>query len=126
MQNCLSFILQTSISLILSLYVPILFPIKFDIVMSRWSIVHTEGSQVMIPPPPPQKKNVFLSLKIEFVFANNADPDEMPHIAAFHLGKCCTLRHVIWVFTAVKLPVLGLLVFKGLSPFFQSFSSSMS
>ena len=30
------------------------------------------------------KKNVFLSLKIDFVLANSADPDEMPHDAAFH------------------------------------------
>ena len=29
---------------------------------------------------------MFLSLKIDFVLANNADPDEIPHYAAFHLG----------------------------------------
>ena len=29
---------------------------------------------------------VFLSLKIELVLANSADPDEMLHNAAFHLG----------------------------------------
>ena len=36
----------------------------------------------------PLKTNltVFLSLKIDFVLANNTDPDEMPHDAAFHLG----------------------------------------
>ena len=28
----------------------------------------------------------FLSLKIDFVFANSADPDEMPNYAEFHLG----------------------------------------
>ena len=32
---------------------------------------------------------VFLSLKIFLVLANSADPDEMPHHAAFHLGFHC-------------------------------------
>ena len=31
-------------------------------------------------------KNVFLFLNMDFVFANSADPDEMQHYAAFHLG----------------------------------------
>ena len=39
-------------------------------------IVYIEGSQVTI------SKNVFYSMKIEFVLANNADPDEMPPQAA--------------------------------------------
>ena len=33
-----------------------------------------------------QKNIVFLSLKIDFDLANSADPDEMPHYVAFHLG----------------------------------------
>ena len=32
---------------------------------------------------------VILSLKVDFVFANSADPDEMPHPVAFHLGLHC-------------------------------------
>ena len=32
------------------------------------------------------EKIVLLSLKIEYVLANSADPDEMPPYAAFHLG----------------------------------------
>ena len=32
---------------------------------------------------------VFLSLKINYVSANNADQDEMLHYAAFHLGLHC-------------------------------------
>ena len=36
-----------------------------------------------------QKNNAFLFLKIYFVVANSADPDEMPHHAAFHLGLHC-------------------------------------
>ena len=30
-----------------------------------------------------------LSLKVEIVSKNSAHPDEMPHIAAFHLGLHC-------------------------------------
>ena len=40
-----------------------------------WSIVFIERSQVII-----YNKIVFLSLKIIFVLANSADPDEMPHL----------------------------------------------
>ena len=32
---------------------------------------------------------VLQSLKIVFIIANSADPDEMPPIAAFHLGFHC-------------------------------------
>ena len=31
----------------------------------------------------------FLSLKIDFVLTNSADPDEMPPFAAFYLGLRC-------------------------------------
>ena len=61
-------------------FVPMEFPIKFDTFKSGWSIVYIEGSQVII---------VFLSLKIDFVLANSADPDEMPQFVAFHLGLHC-------------------------------------
>ena len=43
-----------------------------------------------------QKNIVFLSLKMDLVVANNADPDEMLHYAAFHLGLPVTgkgMRH---------------------------------
>ena len=43
----------------LTLYVPMEFPIKFDI-KSGWSIVYIEGSQVI------KQKNILLSLKIYF------------------------------------------------------------
>ena len=36
---------------------------------------------------------IFLSLKIDFVLANNAYPDEMPHNAAFHLGLHCLPKY---------------------------------
>ena len=35
----------------------------------------------------------FLSLKIDFVLANSADPDEMPHYVAFHLGLHCLSKY---------------------------------
>ena len=53
-------------------------PIKFDTVKSGWSIVYIEGSQIII-----SKYIVCLSLKIDFISAKSADPDEMPHDAAF-------------------------------------------
>ena len=31
----------------------------------------------------------FLSVKIVFVLVNSANPDEMPHYVAFHLGLHC-------------------------------------
>ena len=40
-----------------------------------------------------QKYIVFLSLKISFVLANSADPDEMPQCAAFHLGLHCLPKY---------------------------------
>ena len=52
--------------------------IKLQTNKSGWSIIYNEGSQVIISP----KNIVFLSLKIGFIIANSADPDEMPHYAA--------------------------------------------
>ena len=34
-------------------------------------------------------KGVFQCLKMVFILANSADPNEMPHFAAFHLGLQC-------------------------------------
>ena len=42
------------------------------------------------------QKNVVLSLKIHFVLANSADPDEMPHSAAFHLGLHCLPKYPVY------------------------------
>ena len=58
--------------------VPIEFPIKFDTVKSGWSIVYIEGSQVIS-----SQKNIFHSLKIDFVLANSTDPDKMLHLIRF-------------------------------------------
>ena len=62
------------------------FSIKLHPIKSGWAIVYIEASHVE------NFKNIaFLSLKIDFVFANSADPDEMQHYAAFHLGLHCLL-----------------------------------
>ena len=37
--------------------------------------------------------NVFLSLKFVVILANSADPDEMQHYAAFHLGIHCLAKY---------------------------------
>ena len=55
--------------------------IKYATVKSGWPIVYIEGFQVII-----SKNITFLSLRIDFVLANSAHPDEIPHYAAFHLG----------------------------------------
>ena len=48
------------------------YPIKFDTVSSGWSILYIEGVTCIFF----FKTNiVFLSLKIDFVLANSADPD---------------------------------------------------
>ena len=36
------------------------------------------------------------SLRINFVLANSADPDEMQLYAAFHLGLHCLLNYPFW------------------------------
>ena len=36
---------------------------------------------------------VFLSLKVVLILANTADPDEMQHYAAFHLGLYCLPKY---------------------------------
>ena len=59
-------------------------PLKFNTVESRWSVVFIKTLQVVI------SKKKSLSLKIDYVLANIADSDEMPHF--------------IWVFI-VKVPI---------------------
>ena len=76
-------LLQTDIGA-LTPFKQIEFSIKLHTIKSGWSIVYIEASQVE------NFKNIaFLSLKIDFVSANSAEPDEMQHYAAFHLGLHC-------------------------------------
>ena len=55
------------------------FPIKLHSTKKGWYIVYIEGSQVII-------SKYHISLKIDLVLKNSADPDEMAPYAAFHLG----------------------------------------
>ena len=57
------------------------FSITLYTIKSRLSIVYIEGSHAIV-----SKKILCSSMKIDFVLANSADPDEMPHYVAFHLG----------------------------------------
>ena len=68
-----------------SFFRPVKFSIKLHKIKSWWSIVYIEGSRVIIS----KEKNVFFSLKMDFVLANSAVHDEMLHYAAFHLGIHC-------------------------------------
>ena len=47
------------------------FSIKLHAIKSGWSIVNIEGTQIII------SKNFCISLNIDFVIANSADPNEM-------------------------------------------------
>ena len=49
---------------------PTEFLIKYDTVKPGWSIIYIEGSQVII-----FKNIIFLSVRIDFVLVNSADPD---------------------------------------------------
>ena len=53
--------------------------------------MYNEGSQLII-----FKTYLFLSLKIDFVLANSADPDEMLNYMAFHLGLRCLPTRGFW------------------------------
>ena len=46
------------------------------------------GQRLYVP-----KNIVFHSLKVYFALANNADTDEMPHNAEFHLGLHCFTKY---------------------------------
>ena len=56
---------------------------------SEWSFIYIEGSQVII-----FKKYCIFYL----VLANSADPDEMQHNVAFHLGLHCLPKYPFWDF----------------------------
>ena len=64
------------------------YPIHIDTISMELSILYFEGLLVKIS----IKFDIFLSLKIVFILANSADPDEMLPYAAFHLGLHCLLK----------------------------------
>ena len=74
------------------------FSIKLDTVKLGWSIVYTEGSQVIIS----NFFFLFLSLKMDFVLANSAEPDKMQHYVAFHLGLHCLPKYPVRGFWSSK------------------------
>ena len=53
--------------------------------MSGWSIVYLYN-EVFIS----RKNIVFLSMKVDFVYASSAEPDEMPHNWHFSLDQVLT------------------------------------
>ena len=66
----------------------ILYYVKFYTVNPGWSIYTMRKSLVMS-----SKNIVFVSLKNAFRLVNSADPDEMPHSVAFHLGIHCLQKY---------------------------------
>ena len=58
------------------------FPIHIDTISMGQPIVFFKGSQVEYF----LYYDVYRSLKIVLILANSAEPDEMQHDAAFHLG----------------------------------------
>ena len=56
----------------------------FDAIHLGWSIISTEGSQVMV-----SKRKCISFVEDYFVIANSVDPAEMPQYAAFHLSLHC-------------------------------------
>ena len=67
--------------------------IKLHPIKSGWSIL-----QVII-----FFKKYSFSLKINFVLVNSADPNEMRHYAAFHLGLYCLPKYQFFLgFTVLK------------------------
>ena len=73
------------------------FSTTLHIIKTRQSIVNIEGLQVII-----SKIYFFLSLMINFVLVNSADPDEMLLYAAFHLGLHCLLKYPFRGFQSTK------------------------
>ena len=49
------------------------------------------------------KNHALQSLKIAFILANNAGPDEMTHFVAFHLGLHCLPKNPFRGFEHTKL-----------------------
>ena len=43
-----------------------------------------------------------MSLKVALILANSADPDEMQHYVAFHLGLYCLLKYMFRGFQYTK------------------------
>ena len=51
--------------------------------------------------------DIFLSSKVVLILANSADPDEMQHYAAFHLGFHCLPKYPFRVFQYTKIKIFN-------------------
>ena len=71
--------------------IPMVFPLHIDTIRMELSILYSKGSQVEI-----SKLWLFMSLKIVFISAISADPDEMTPYEAFHLGLHCLPKYMWW------------------------------
>ena len=47
-------------------------------------------------------KKLPFSLKIDFVTANNGDPEELPLYVAFYQGLYCLPKYMLWGFWSTK------------------------
>ena len=72
-----------------SLFILLDYPIHIDTISMELSILYLKGFSVQI-----SINGIFLSLKIVFILANSADPDEMLPYAAFHLGIHCLRKYL--------------------------------
>ena len=64
----------------LTLFILIDYSIHIDTISMELSILFFKGFQVKI-----STKDVFLTMKIVFILASSADPDELQLYSAFHL-----------------------------------------
>ena len=89
----------------LTLFILMNFPIYIDTISMDMSILYFTGSLVKI--------------SIFFILANSADPDEMLHYVAFHLGLHCLpiMQHFIWVCTVCQSTCLQLSRMKGVKSY---------
>ena len=65
------------------------FSIELYTIKSRRSIVYNEGFTAYT-----YQNIAFISLKVDFVFANSAGPDKMPHNASFNLATHCLQKYL--------------------------------
>ena len=55
--------------------------------------MYSQKKALYLTPMKSINHGVFLSLKVVLILANTADPDEMQHYAAFHLGLHCLPKY---------------------------------
>ena len=66
------------------------YPTHIDTTSMELSILYLKG----LPGEILLYNYVFMSLKIVFILANSADPDEMPPYSAIHLGHNCLPKNM--------------------------------